>query len=401
MSTLLHGVRVLSFTHYLQGPACVQLLADMGADVIKIERRGGPYERAWSGLNSYLNGVSVFFMMAGRNQRSLEIDLTTSAGAEVIWKLIDTADVIVENFRPGVMERRGFGYQAVQARKPDIVYCSLTGWGPDGPMRTEPGQDLLTQSLSGLAQLNGGADAPPTPVGTALVDQHAAALGAMGVLGALVKRQRTGEGTKVDSNLLSAALDLQIEPLNYHLNGFPLYPRSTEGISSRFHQAPYGVFRTADAWITVSLTGTDKLSRALGDPWFSGLEPGALFDCREEVNARIAAVIRTRTFDDWAAIFSAEGVWFAPVNNYDDVVSHPQVAANRSILTFDHPRAGTVKVLGHPVLYDEQPPEFRRLPPDLGEHSVELLTQLGYSAEQIDALAHDGVIGGRREDNTQ
>jgi crotonobetainyl-CoA:carnitine CoA-transferase CaiB-like acyl-CoA transferase len=397
MSTLLDGVTVLSFTHYLQGPACVQLLADMGADVIKIERLGGPYERTWSGLDSYLNGVSVFFMMAGRNQRSLEIDLTTPAGAEIIWKLIDTTDVIIENFRPGVLDRRGFGYDAVKAHKPDIIYCSLTGWGPHGPMRDQPGQDLLTQSISGLVQLNGAADTAPTPVGTALVDQHAAALGAMGVLGALLKKQRTGEGTKVDSNLLSAALDLQIEPLNYHLNGFGLYPHSAEGISTRFHQAPYGVFRTADAWITISLTSNDKLYRALGDPWFDGLEPRAQFENREEVNQHVATAIATRPYAEWAEILTREAIWFAPVNDYDDVVEHPQVAANRSVLTFDHPQAGTVNVLGHPVLYDNQPPEIRTLPPDLGEHTEELLTTLGYGEESIDKLYQQGIIGGKRK----
>jgi len=396
MTGLLDGITVLSFTHYLQGPACVQFLADMGADVIKIERRGGPYERSWSGLNSYLNGESVFFMLAGRNQSSIEIDFTSPEGIDIIWRLIDRADVLIENFRPGVLERRGFGYDAVSAVKPDIVYCSLTGYGPGGPMREKPGQDLLAQSLSGLAMLTGGANMPPTPVGSAIVDQHAAALGAIGVLGAVIKKMRTGEGTKVDSNLFSAALDLQIEPFNYHLNGFPLYPRSEEGISTRFHEAPYGVFETADGWITLSLTGNAVLSAALGDPFFDTLKPGDQFGRREEINARVASALRTRSTADWEAIFSERGIWFAPVCEYDDVIANPQIEANGSIIEFEHPRAGTVKILGHPVMYNGQNLPLRKLPPDLGEHSEQILDDLGYDKEHIDALFGGGIVGGIR-----
>jgi crotonobetainyl-CoA:carnitine CoA-transferase CaiB-like acyl-CoA transferase len=263
-------------------------------------------------------------------------------------------------------------------------------------MHNEPGQDLLAQSVSGLVQLTGGAGAPPTPAGTALVDQHAAALGAMGVLGALVRKARTGEGTKIDSNLLSAALDLQIEPLNYYLNGFPLYPRSKAGISTRFHQAPYGVFQASDGWITVSVTATDKLFRALDDPWFDGLEPQAQFDRREEVNAHVAAAIRLRKVVELEEAFAREGIWFAPVNDYGEVVAHPQVKANGSVLSFEHERAGTVSVLGHPLEYDGQSPEIRRLPPYLGQHTDELLEQLGYTTEQVNELYRDRVVGGRR-----
>ena len=168
--------------------------------------------------------------MAGRNQRSVELNIQSDEGQAVLWRLIERADVLVENFRPGTLDKRGFSYEDVKKRNQGIIYCSLTGFGSEGPLREKPGQDLLLQSLSGLAMLSGRAGDPPILMGTALVDEHAATLGALGILAALFGRQRTGKGCKVDSNLLSAGLDLQIEPLNYHLNGAKLYDRSESGI---------------------------------------------------------------------------------------------------------------------------------------------------------------------------
>src|SRR5919112_37920 len=265
---MLGGVKVLSFTHFLQGPSAVQILADLGADVVKIEPPKGAWERHWSGAEAYLNGVSVFFLLSGRNQRSLGVDLRSERGKEIVWRLIRDSDVIVENYRPGAMERLGFGHEKVSEEKPDLVYCSLSGYGTDGPYRDRAGQDLLSQAMSGLATINGRKSDPPTLVGSAIVDQHAAVLGALGVLAALYERRDTGKGKRVDSNLLNSALDLQIEPFNYFLNGRHLYERSETGISSRFHPAPYGVFETADGYICMSLTPLDKMTQAFDDDSF-------------------------------------------------------------------------------------------------------------------------------------
>src|SRR5215212_10534440 len=267
--SMLDGVRVVSFTHFLQGPSATQVLADLGADVIKIESVQGAWERHWSGGEAFKNGVSVFFLLAGRNQRSLSVDLRSEEGKEVVQKLVEEADVIVENFRPGVLDRLGFGYEQVYKTNPKIVYCSLSGYGSTGPGRNRPGQDLLAQAMSGLAMLNGRRGDPPVLVGSAVVDQHAAVLGALGVVAALYERRDTGRGKKVDSNLLNAALDLQIEPFSYLLNGkHHLYERSDTGISSRFHPAPYGIFETADGYICMSLTPLDKMTQAFDDDSF-------------------------------------------------------------------------------------------------------------------------------------
>ncbi|HEY9460994.1 MAG TPA: CoA transferase, partial [Paralcaligenes sp.] len=215
---MLEGIKVLSFTHFLQGPAAAQMLADVGADVIKIEPPSGAFERNWSGLDAFVEGVSVFFLLGNRNQRSISLNLRDERAKEIVWRLIREADVLIENYRPGVLQKMGFGYEDVHAINPRLVYCSCTGYGSSGPYSKRPGQDLLLQAMSGMTMLSGQADSPPTPFGAAIVDQHAAALGAFGVLAALQARERTGTGALVESNLLNAALDLQTEPLTYYMN---------------------------------------------------------------------------------------------------------------------------------------------------------------------------------------
>jgi crotonobetainyl-CoA:carnitine CoA-transferase CaiB-like acyl-CoA transferase len=388
---MLNGVKVLSFTHFLQGPSAVQILADLGADVVKIEPTKGAWERHWSGAEAFLNEVSVFFLLSGRNQRSLGVDLRSEEGKEIIWRLIGEADVIIENYRPGAMERLGFGYEKVSAEKPDIVYCSLSGYGTDGPYRDRAGQDLLSQAMSGLARINGRKNDPPTLVGSAVVDQHAAVLGALGVLAALYERRDTGRGKRVDSNLLNSALDLQIEPFVYHLNG-RLYERSETGISSRFHQAPYGIFETADGYICMSLTPPEKMAEAFGDESFNEWTEEDQFRQREEVNAHIAGHLRRKPTEHWYEVFDEVGIWYAPVNSYEEVEEDPQVIHNEAIMSFDHPKAGTVRVLSHPVRYDGEVPPLRSVPPELGEQTEEILAEVGYGRQEIDELKAKGVV---------
>jgi crotonobetainyl-CoA:carnitine CoA-transferase CaiB-like acyl-CoA transferase len=399
MSGLLDGIKVVSLTHYLQGPSCVNFLADLGADVVKVERTGGAYERHWSGAKAFLNDVSVFFMMVGRNQRCIELDIQSEEGQKVLWRLIEKADVMVENFRPGTLDKRGFDYESVKARNPGIIYCSLTGYGTDGPARAKPGQDLLLQSLSGLATLSGRAGDPPVLMGTAIVDQHAATLGALGIVSALFARARTGKGMRVDSNLLSAALDLQIEPMNYHLNGAKLFERSTSGVSSRFHQAPYGVFKTADGWLTLSLSDGATLAAAFEDPQFTRFSKEDQFDKREEINALVAQHMQKKTVAQWEDAFAKHGVWNARVQNYDEVLADPQIKINQSVLEFDDPNAGHVRNLAHPVRYDGKAPGLRRNPPTVGQHTDEVLRELGYGADELARFRASGAIGPDRAAN--
>ncbi|WP_269805452.1 CaiB/BaiF CoA transferase family protein [Pseudonocardia kujensis] len=392
---MLSGIKVVSFTHFLQGPSATQILADLGADVIKVEPPQGAFERAWSGPDAYVEGVSVFFLLGNRNARSIVVDLKNDDGKAMLRRLIDGADVLIESFRPGVMDRLGLGYDELKTTNPRLVYCSLSGYGSDGPYQDRPGQDVLIQSLSGLAAATGPATAPPTPVGASLVDQHGAVLGALGILAALHGRERTGEGTRVESNLLNAALDLQVEPLSYFLNGFR-GERSTSGISSRFYKAPYGVFATADGHITISLTSTDALSKVLEEPWFREIGPDQEYALREQINTRIAELIAEKPTAHWTERFAEFRIWHAPVNEYDDVVADPQVQHNETVMTIEHPQAGEINLLAHPIRYGGQRPRVRRLPPQLGEHTREVLDELGYTDTEITGLLETGAVGEQR-----
>ena len=389
---MLSGIKVLSFTHFLQGPSAVQMLADLGADVVKVEPAQGAWERSWAGKDAFLNGQSVFFMLANRNQRSLSLNLRHEDGLAVARKLASEADVIIENYRPGVMDRLGLGYETLKASNPGLVYCSCTGYGSSGPYVKRPGQDLLLQAMSGMAYLSGGADAPPTPVGSAIVDQHAAVLAAFGVLAALFERVRTGKGRYVESNLLNAALDLQIEPFCYYMNNGPLWDRMEPATGSRFHPAPYGVYQTRDGWIAVSLTPVEKLAVALDEPRFAEFAAGDQVKRRSEVHALTCEALLRRTTEDWMKVFDEHEIWFAPVNDYAQVVEDPQVRHNKVVLSMEHPKAGEVRVLAHPIRYDGQPPGLRRLPPEIGEHSVEVLREAGYGEADIERLLSSGAV---------
>lgn len=389
---MLHGIKVLSFTHFLQGPSAVQMLADIGADVIKIEPPTGAFERGWSGFDAFQDGVSIFFLLGNRNQRSIQLNLRDERAKDVVRRLIAEADVLVENYRPGVLAKLGFGYEDARQINPRLVYCSCTGYGSTGPYRERAGQDLLLQAMSGMAMLSGDGGAAPTPVGSAVVDQHAAVLAAFGILAALHQRHATGKGCMVESNLLNAALDLQIEPFTYFLNKGPLWKRSTPAMGSRFHPAPYGVYQTADGWIAVSLTTTEKLARAFGSAELAALDdPKDAVRQRDRVHQLVVDSLRTMTTEAAMRAFDEQDIWYAPVNDYDVVSTDPQVRHNGIIMDIDHPRAGGVKLMAHPVRYDGQAPPLRRLPPELGQHTREVLAEAGYSAEQIEGLLADGA----------
>jgi crotonobetainyl-CoA:carnitine CoA-transferase CaiB-like acyl-CoA transferase len=389
---MLQGVKVLSFTHFLQGPSAVQMLADLGADVIKIESPTGAFERQWAGFDSFLGDVSVFFLLGNRNQRSLSINLRTEEGKEIINRLVKEADVLVENFRPGVMDRLGFGYETLKEINSKLIYCSCTGYGSDGPYLQRPGQDLLLQAMSGLASVTGGKNQPPTPVGTAAVDQHGAVLAAFGIVSALFGREKTGKGQKVECNLLNAALDLQIEPFSYYLNKGELWDRSDTGLGTRFHQAPYGIYETADGWIAISLTSLEKLTQAFGTDRLQGYTAKDQMEKREEISQIVCEEIKKRTTEDWFSIFAENDIWHAPVNSYTDVEKDPQVNWNQMILTAEHPDVGTYRLLNHPIRYEGLETKVNQNPPRLGEHSNQILQEYGFSEEEIQDLLQKGIV---------
>jgi crotonobetainyl-CoA:carnitine CoA-transferase CaiB-like acyl-CoA transferase len=389
----LSGIKILSLTQFLLGPAGVQYLADLGADVIKIEPPGGAWERTWSGANHFLNGISPFFMLSHRNVRSITLNLKQQEAQEVARRLIASADVLVQNFRPGVVKRFGLDYDAVRRINPRLVYASVSGYGEESPDRALPGQDLLIQAMSGLMAATGRASEPPTPAGAAIVDQHGAALLAMGILAALFHRERTGEGQKIEVTMIQAALDLQLEPVTYYLNGAHL-ARPAHAIASTFHSAPYGVYETADGHMVLSMTSVRTLSEALGG--VQALEPyetpALAMPQREEIAEILMPILRGRSTAEWIATLRERGVWCAPVNGYDEVFAEPAVQYLDPVQEFDHPEAGHVRLLKHPVRYGVGEPGVQRLPPGIGEHTLEVLQDAGYSADEIENLRVTGAL---------
>lgn len=392
---LLAGVRVVAFTQFLLGPAAAQYLADMGADVVKLEEpERGPHERNWSGAGSFCNGVSTFFLLAHRNVRSLAVDLKHPEGRDVVRELCREADVVLVNFRPGVMERLGFGYDDLAAENPGLVYARASGYGCDSPYRDLPGQDLLLQAATGLAAKTGSAQGPPVAAGAAVVDQHAGALLAMGILAALHHRAATGEGQLVETTMVQAGLDLQTEPLLYHLNG-AVVERPGPPLASSFHEAPYGFYPVRDGHIAVSLSPIRLVSTALGDPpdLEPFLDPDLAFDRREDIYLALSPLLVDFTVDGLVELFRSHGVWCSPVNDYDAVMRDPGITHLAPIETVEHPQAGRVSLLRHPVRYGSGTDDVQRLPPALGEHTDEVLEELGLDVDRIHSLHANGAVG--------
>jgi len=389
---ILSGTRVVSFTQFLLGPSGVQFLADLGADVIKIEPRGGTlWERNWSGADVFKNGVSVFFMLAHRNQRSLTLDLKKPEGQAVARRLLEGADVLVQNFRPGVMERLGLGWEAARHLNPRLIYVSASGYGDRSPYRDRPGQDLLMQAFSGLASISGRADQPPTAVGTAVIDQHGATLLALGVLAALLERQRTGAGLHVEVSMLRAAMDLQIEAATYALNGARLTKTDTP-LASTFHPPPYGVYATRDGHVVLSMSPLAQLADALPLPALKEHAGGWNFERREVVARLLEPVMRARTTAEWVERLVPLGVWVAAVRTLDEALADPILGAAEVFEEIEHPVAGRVRLLRLPVEFSTGRAGVRRMPPASGEHTDEILREVGYTDADITRLRADSVV---------
>lgn len=389
----LDGIRVLDFSQLAQGPAATQTLGDLGADVVKVEPPGGDWMRRWAMADRYVGGESISFLALNRNKRSIVIDLKRNEGLQAALRLADQADVVVENFRPGVMDRLGVGYGVLSRRNPQIIYCASTGYGREGPYRDRPGQDLLVQAMAGIPWLQGAKTDPPIPVGVGIADFTAANVIVWAILAAVVARERSGIGQRVDLSLLDSLLALHSQEFTILLNGLWPSERGPSGTPSPFHGAPYGIYGTSDGWLAIAMTRIDHLTKLVGIPGYEWCQSTSLMDSREALRLQLAERLGTRTTAAWLAIFEPAGIWASRVRVPEEILTDPQVAANGLVVTLDHPDAGRIQTVGPPVRYSVTRTGVHRPPPRLGEHASEILADAGYEREEAERLLATGAFG--------
>jgi crotonobetainyl-CoA:carnitine CoA-transferase CaiB-like acyl-CoA transferase len=394
MNKALEGVTILDFGHLLQGPFATQLLADMGANVIKIERAGsGDMFRSMTFFAKWVGGSeSPNFLAWNRNKRSIALNLKSRKVHGIIMDMAKKADVVVQNFRPGVLAKLGYGYDDFKAVNPAIIYCSGSGYGEEGPYLDRPGQDMLIQGLAGLIANTGRGDAAPVPAGAGLADQIGAMNMVYGILSALYYREKTGKGQKVEVNLLAGMLAHLAQEYVGVLNLGEDFVRPNSGIGHPGMQAPFGIYETRDGgYISIAMSPFKTLYEVLAAPQlavYDDLE--TLFAKRDEVWEKVNAETRKFGRDELLAKLLAVDIWCAAVNDIRQASEDPQVKHMGMITTYEHPRAGTVRVIAPAVKMSETPATIDRPAPLVGQHGREILAEFGLSADTIAALEKDG-----------
>ena len=391
----LSGTKVVDVTTSIAGPYCAEILAALGAEVVKVERPDtGDDGRAWG--PPFWNGESAMFLSVNAGKRSLAVSLADERGREIVSRLADGADVFVQSLRPGLADRMGLGVEAIRVRNPRLVYCSLGAYGRVGPLSHEPGYDALMQAAGGLMSMTGEPGRPGVRVGSSLIDMGTGMWSALGILAALLERERTGEGALVDTSLYETALSY----IGYHLVGYLADGTVPEGQGTVFPMvAPYQVFPTGDGELMIA-GGNDRLFSLVCDVLgMSELASDARFLTnpdrvrnREELVTLLSARLRERDTTDWQERLTAAGVPAAPVADVADIVHSPQTAALEMIQAVPHPRIPELRLAPLPLSFDGERAQHRSSPPLVGEHTAEVLAELGYPEDEVASLATDGVI---------
>jgi crotonobetainyl-CoA:carnitine CoA-transferase CaiB-like acyl-CoA transferase len=381
----LHGIKVVDFTRYLAGPFCTQILGDYGAEVLKVE----PVDGARGEMGGESGKDSYFFLSTNRSKKSIQVSTRIAEGRAVLHRLLDSADIVVDNFRPGVMEAIGFGYEELAARNPRIIACSISGFGANGPMRDYPGFDQIAQGFSGLMSVTGTAESGPTRVGIAICDLLGGIFAAQGILLALEARHRSGRGQKVETSLIEAIISvLSWSAGIYFDTGKPPGPAGNHHPLS----SPHGVFQASDRpfniavgneamWHTfVNVIDRQQLAE---DSRFTTL--GHRLKNREALTSEVNQALASGTAQQWMERFNEAGIPSGPILNMEEMFTHPQVAAREMLVRMAHPRIEEFKTTGLAVKLGATPGQISR-PPLVGEHTEEVLGGYGYSADELARL---------------
>ncbi len=391
----LDNVFVLDLSRILSGPFCTMMLGDMGATVVKVEPPPrGDDTRLWG--PPFVNGISTYFLSINRNKKSIGLNLKSPEGVEVLWKLVERADVLVENFRPGVLEKLGFGYDAVSKRNPRIIYASISGYGQTGPYKDRPGYDVVAQGESGVVDLTGEPDRQPVKVGASIADIVAGLYTYQGILLALLARHRSGKGQRIDI----ALLDSLISVLTYQAESYFATGKSPKRLGTRHPSiVPYETFETKDGFVNVGAANEKQwqnFCRALGfpdlafDPRFNTMA-GRLTnytELREILGAEMKKITRAEAFELLAKYELPVG----PINTVAEVLEDPHVHAREMVQELTHPEYGPLRYVGIPVKMSDTPGEMQSPPPRFGEHNRAVLKNLGYDDRAIDTLAAGNVL---------
>ena len=391
----LSGMVTLDLTQILAGPMCTMVLADMGADVIKLEKPNGGDDNRRMGP-PFIKDWSAGFLAVNRNKRSLALDLRSEAGRGVFRRLVEEADVVVENFRPGVMERLGLSYEELRNIKPRLVYCTISGFGSTGPARNRGGFDLVAQGVSGLMSITGHPNSPPAKVGVPVTDLTAGLFAANGIMAAYIHALKTGQGQMVDTSLMEAGVAYTVwESSVYFAEGEIPGPLG----SAHRVSAPYQAMRTKDGYLNLGAATQptwEQLCRAIEredlmeddrfrNPWDRKAREGELAALLEET-------FSTQDTAHWLQLLDDAGVVAGPIYNMEQVYRDPQVLARKMLVDTEDPELGTVHNIGVPVKLSATPGSIRRRAPALGEHSAEILLERGFSEEEVEGLLAEGVI---------
>lgn len=384
---ILSGYRVLDCSIAMAGPFAAQRLGDLGADVVKVEPTTGEWQRHTAAGGARGNKINVSFLSLNRNKRSLAVDLKNAEGKAVLMELVKTADVFLQNYRPGVAKRLGVDYESLSKINPKLIYVSMSGYGEDGPYVNNPGQDLILQGMSGAMLSAGRAGEPPLPAGQFLVDAITAYTAFEGVLAALLHRERTGEGQLVQVNMLDAITTLQMQELSVYTVGKKPQARSAEPHAHSFIRSPYGAFATSDGYIIVAFPSLKNFGEVIGEDSFLTMNDEIdTWAHRDEIFARTRERLKHKTSAEWLTLFRAADVWAGPVYGYADLVEDPQIKHNGTFVEYDHPTEGHVKTPGFPIKFSKTPSIVERGAPLTGEHTRDVLREAGYQEDAIEAL---------------